>query len=119
MWRRRRDTYITLSTGLDPDEGVFEGVASVSGWADTESSVFDIAPISPGELRSRLDSISGYHVLVDILKQSVRNPQVSVMKWAGKPAAVKSGARALMYFCSSQLESPEVYEAQVVTLQAL
>lgn len=74
------DTNITLSTGLDPDEGVFESVASVSGRADTKSSANDVAPISPGELRSRLNSVSGYHVLMNILKQNVIDSQVSVIK---------------------------------------
>lgn len=49
---------VTLSTGLDPDEGVSERVAGVGGGADTEPSADDVAPVAPGLLLGGLDTVS-------------------------------------------------------------
>lgn len=38
---------ITLSSGLDPDKGILESVASVGSGANTEASTNDVAPITP------------------------------------------------------------------------
>ena len=51
---------VALATGLDPDEGILEGVASVGGRAHTEASADDIAPITPGLLLGGLDTVSGW-----------------------------------------------------------
>lgn len=58
----RENTYISLSTGLDPHKGIDERVASVGGWADTEASADEIAPISLLDLSSWLNTIAaGIH----------------------------------------------------------
>lgn len=44
---------------------------------------------------------------------------VSVMKCASQPAVLSRGPRALIYFFSSQLEFPEVYDGQVERDQPL
>lgn len=38
---------VTLTSGLDPDDGVDEAGASVGGRAGTETSALDIAPVAP------------------------------------------------------------------------
>ena len=50
---------VALSAGLDPDEGVLEGVAGVGGGADAEAGADDVAPVAPGELGGGLDAVAG------------------------------------------------------------
>jgi hypothetical protein len=38
---------IGLATGLDPDEGINEGVSSSTSGADTETGAVDVAPVTP------------------------------------------------------------------------
>lgn len=47
---------ITLSTRLDPNDGVDERVAGVGGWAHAKAGVLHIAPVAPGLLARRLHS---------------------------------------------------------------
>lgn len=49
---------ITLSTRLNPDKGILQRVASVSGRSDTEASTFHIAPVAPGVLLCWLDAVA-------------------------------------------------------------
>ena len=63
------NTYIGLSTGLDPDEGVNKRITGVGGWSDTETSANDVAPITLFDLSSWLDTISACRRLVLVLEQ--------------------------------------------------
>jgi hypothetical protein len=49
---------ITLSTRLDPDEGVLESISGVCGWAHTKAGADQVAPVTPGELGSGLDTVT-------------------------------------------------------------
>ena len=55
---------IALSTRLDPDKGIFQGVASVSCKAYTKTSTNHVAPISPSVLLGWLDTVAGYLISV-------------------------------------------------------
>ena len=55
--RRRVGGAITLTTRLDPDERILVSVSSVCRRTDTEPCAFDVAPISPSLLRSRLNTV--------------------------------------------------------------
>lgn len=50
---------ITLSTWLDPDEGVDEGITGVGGWAGSEAGAADVAPVSPLNTATWLDTGAG------------------------------------------------------------
>ena len=47
---------VTLSTGLDPDDGINERVTGVCGRQATETSALDVAPVAPLLLLSGLDA---------------------------------------------------------------
>lgn len=49
---------ITLSTRLNPDEGVLERIAGVGSRAHAKASADDITPVSPRELRGRLHAVA-------------------------------------------------------------
>lgn len=76
---------IALSTWLDPNKSIFERVSGVCSWADAKSCIDNVAPISPGVLRSRLHSISGYAACQKCFQRrwSMLSLQVSVIKCAG------------------------------------
>lgn len=55
---RRVGGPITLTTGLDPDKGVFQLVSGVGCRPNTETSAFHVAPVTPSLLLGWLDAVA-------------------------------------------------------------
>jgi hypothetical protein len=69
---------VALTTGLDPDEGISQAVASAASGADTETGTVDVAPVTPrlaevlnGVTASIHDSLSGHAVLGEERREGI------------------------------------------------
>jgi hypothetical protein len=57
-WRRGVGRTVCLPARLDPDESVLQWITSVCGRTHAEPRANYVAPVSPGELGSWLDTIT-------------------------------------------------------------
>jgi hypothetical protein len=57
---------ITLTTRLDPHEGIEKRVAGVCGWAHAKAGVYYVAPVAPGLLAGWLFSVAAFFVHTEL-----------------------------------------------------
>lgn len=71
---------ITLTTRLDPDKGVFQGVTGVGSRPDAEASAFHVAPVAPSLLLGGLDAIAACKnkSVIDLTQISGYRPSLGI-----------------------------------------